>query len=267
MHRKGEKVVKTHAQWRRQGQVRKIKIMMTVLLVTICFSAAAAVLLAWSQIKGLSGPGGGAGASSHTSSAESGGLPVYDNSFNLLLVNYAKPLTSDYRPELEEHRGVRVDGRIVPALSRLMEKAKDAGCPLTLAGGYVDAETQDRLYQTEVARLISRQGLSRVRAENQAQNTVGKGGYNENQTGLAVTFSADGGKADFSLTKQYHWLSENSVYYGFVLRFPANSESVTGMNFHPSHFRYVGTENAMKMREFSMCLEEYAAYLDRQSGR
>ena len=113
---------------------------------------------------------------------------------------------------------------------------------------------------------MSTDRLSRVRAESQAQNTVGRGGYNEDQTGLAVVFSDGSGKADFSSTRQYHWLSENSVYYGFILRFPKDRESFTGKSFDPAHFRYVGSENAVKMREFSMCLEEYVVYLRLQSG-
>ena len=265
MRRKGEKVVKSRAEWRRQGQVRKIKIVMTVILVIICFSVAAAALLAWLQVRHLFAPPAGAPSSGAVSS-QSGELPVYDNSFSLLLVNYAKPLDPGYRPELEQCENVRVDSRIAPALTKMMEQAKTDGCPLTLAGGYVDAETQNKLYQAEVERLVAQGRLSRVRAENQAQSTVGKGGYNENQTGLAVTFSAGAGQKDFASTRQYHWLSENSVYYGFVLRFPKNSESVTGMSSNPAHFRYVGTDNALKMREFSMCLEEYVSYLAEQSG-
>ena len=266
MHDRREKVIKTRAEWRRQNQVKKIRIVMTVVLTVLCLSVAAGALLAWTQVRQFFRPSASSSPSSSLKpSAAAGDLPVYDNSFSLMLVNYSKPLESGYRPDLADFGGAKVDARIVPALRKMTEAAKAAGCPLTLSGGYVDAETQNELYEAEVKRLMEQERLSRVRAENQALASVGKGGYNENQTGLAVTFSGGDKNADFSSTRQYHWLSENSVYYGFVLRFPEDRESVTGMSFHPDHFRYVGTDNAVKMREFSMCLEEYIAYLGRQS--
>ena len=268
MRKKSEKVVKTHAQWRSQNQMKKIKIIMTVVLITIFFSMAAGALLAWTQVRELFVPktGGGSVISSNPDSSESDGLPVYEDSLNLMLVNLSHPLASGYQAQLTDFEGQRVDGRILPALKKMMEKAKEDGCPLTLSEGYVDSDEQNRLYEAEVQRLMKEESLSRVRAENQALNTVGKGSCNENQTGLAVTFSAAGKKgADFASTKQYDWLAENSVYYGFVLRFSKEKESMTGVSFQPDHFRYAGTYNAVKMREYSMCLEEYVTYLQKQA--
>lgn len=266
MRKRGEKVIKTRAEWRRQDQIKKIRIVMTVVLVILCISLAAGGLLAWSQLRQLFSPPHSAPPASRPSSSEVE-LPVYDDSLSLMLVNAASPVEAGYQPRLTEYGGVKVDERIVPALEKLMQDAKSAGYPLVLTGGYVDSKTQDGLYQGEVERLMNEGHLSRVRAENQAAGTVGKGGNNENQTGLAVAFAAGKGQstADFAATQQYHWLLENSVYCGFVLRFPEDKENVTGMSFNPSHFRYVGTDNAVRMREFSMCLEEYVAYLGRQS--
>ena len=150
----------------------------------------------------------------------------------------------------------------------MMAAAESAGCSLKLSGGYVDAKTQNELYQAEVKNLMKTKKLSQVLAESKAQYTVGRGGSNENQTGLAVTFSAAGQKSgeSFDSTSQYRWLIQNCVDYGFILRFPENKTSVTGMDFNPAHFRYVGNENALKMREYSMCLEEYVPYLEQQTG-
>lgn len=266
MRRRGEKVIKTRAEWHRQDQIKKIRIVMTAVLVILCISVAAGALVAWTQLRQLFGPPSSAPPASRPSSSEAE-LPAYDDSLNLMLVNASSPVEAGYQPRLTEYGGVQVDERIVPALEKLMRDAKSAGCPLVLTGGYVDSKTQDARYQAEVERLMNEGRLSRVRAENQAAATVGKGGCNENQTGLAVSLAAEKGRsaADFAGTQQYHWLLENSVYYGFVLRFADNKKSVTGMSFDPGHFRYVGTDNAVKMREFSMCLEEYVAYLGRQS--
>lgn len=264
MLKRHEKVLKTHAQWRKKNQVKKIRIVMTVILIAISISVAAGLLLAWSQLSKLSDSPGSSGSSLPAvgSSSGSDGLPSYDDSFNLVLVNMDHPLGKDFHARLTDFKGEQVDERIVPALKKMMSEAEADGCPLTLSGGYVSNEEQDRLYEAEVDRLMREDSLSRVRAENQAQNTIGAGGYNENQTGMAVTFSADGKQGDaFASTKQYHWLAENGVYYGFILRYPQNKESMTGTEFQPDHFRYVGGDNAVKMREFSMCLEEYHTYL------
>lgn len=268
MKRRREKVLKTRPKWYSQRQLKKIKIGMTVVIIAIFLSAAAAGLLAWSQIRmWLEKPTADVAIlSSDADSSESDELPVYDDSLNLMLVNVSQPLESDYRPKLTKFDGYQVDERIVPALQKMMEQAKADGCPLTLSGGYVSVDEQNQLYEAEVRRLTEEENQSRVRAENQAQSTIGKGGYNENQTGLAVTFSADGKTGtEFASTKQYRWLSQNSVYYGFILRFPENKESMTGVSFQPDHFRYVGTEHAIKMREYSLCLEEYVTYLKKQA--
>ncbi|XOQ44330.1 MAG: VanY domain-containing protein [Clostridium sp.] len=269
MKRRREKVLKTRPQWRNQNQMKKIKIGMTVIIIAIVLSVAAAGLLAWSQIRRMGLPEPTMEETVLSSGVVSTGsdeLPIYDNSFNLMLVNLSQPLESGYQPKLTSFEGYQVDERIVPALKKMMEQAQADGCPLTLSGGYVSPEEQNELYEAEVQRLMEEENLSRVRAENQAQSNVGKGGYNENQTGLAVTFSADGKQgAEFASTKQYRWLSQNSVYYGFILRFPEHKESMTGVSFQPDHFRYVGTENAIKMREYSLCLEEYVTYLKKQA--
>lgn len=243
---------------------------MTVVVVTLCFSLAAAALFVWNQVRGRaalqaqsSGP-----VFSAASSEREDPLPEYDDAYNLTLVNSNVPLAADFAPQLTAVGGVKVDARIVPALERMMEAAKADGCALKPAGGYVSAGDQDRLFQAEVQKLMKGKGETQVRAENEAMKSVGRGGYNENQTGMAVTFSAEGMKSgeSFSSTAQYNWLVKNCVDYGFILRYPKDKDSATGMSFDPAHFRYVGRDNAVSMRELSMSLEEYVSYIGQQKG-
>jgi D-alanyl-D-alanine carboxypeptidase len=275
MRKQSEKVVKSRVEWRKQNEVKKLHIVMIVVAVFLCLSVAAGAGLAWMQMKNASDKlkqSSLPSAAPASSSAES--LPVYDDALNLMLVNSSKRISDNYRPELTDYGSVRVDGRIVPALDKLMKAAKSAGCPLTLAAGYVDGQTQEKNYQAEVKRLMASEKLSLVRAEDRAQASVGRSGYSENQTGLSVVFSAPGLKSgqSFGTAAQYHWLVQNSVNYGFILRYPEDDTSTNGINsktgcyFNPSHFRYVGIENALKMREYSMCMEEYISYLASQSG-
>ena len=49
----------------------------------------------------------------------------------------------------------------------------------------------------------------------------------------------------------------NSYKYGFILRYPKGKEEITGFNFEPWHFRYVGLELAEELHENNQVLEEY----------
>lgn len=269
MRRQRNKIVKSRADWRRADQVRRLKIVMTVITVALCLSLAAGGVLVWMQIRRPFAPPASSAlpASSAPASSKSGALPVYDDAYCLTLVNAATALKEDFPVQKEEYGGVTVDGRILPALRKMMDAAQEDGSALKLTEGYVDAAEQTRRFQAAVQELMKKQGYTQVRAENGAQSTVGRAGYNEMQTGMAVLFSAEGSAADadFAATPQYRWLVKNSASYGFVLRYPENKTDATGKNFDPRHFRYVGTENAIAMREYSMSLEEYSAYKKRQA--
>lgn len=51
------------------------------------------------------------------------------------------------------------------------------------------------------------------------------------------------------------------AHYGFVERYAAGKEKITGIGAEPWHFRYVGAPHAQLMEEHGLCLEEYAAFL------
>ena len=55
------------------------------------------------------------------------------------------------------------------------------------------------------------------------------------------------------------WLMENSYKYGFILRYPADKSFLTGINYEPWHYRYVGQEIAAEIYKEGLCLEEYLA--------
>ena len=61
-------------------------------------------------------------------------------------------------------------------------------------------------------------------------------------------------------------VQENAEKYGFVERYPADKEEITGIDYECWHFRYVGRDNAAAMNELGMCLEEYVLYLKNQQA-
>lgn len=59
------------------------------------------------------------------------------------------------------------------------------------------------------------------------------------------------------MNEVYLWLAENAYKYGFILRYPQGKEDITGAEYEPWHYRYVGTENAKIIYEKQICLEEF----------
>ena len=45
--------------------------------------------------------------------------------------------------------------------------------------------------------------------------------------------------------------------YGFIMRYPKGKEKITGYMYEPWHFRYIGVEQAGKVHESKLTLEEY----------
>lgn len=51
MKRQKEKVIKGRGEWRRQSEVRRLRIIMTIVAVILGISIAAGLILAWLQVK------------------------------------------------------------------------------------------------------------------------------------------------------------------------------------------------------------------------
>lgn len=63
------------------------------------------------------------------------------------------------------------------------------------------------------------------------------------------------------LTKRNEWMFENCWKYGFIVRYSDTKSGITGVDFMPHHFRYVGVPHSLIMNEKELCLEEYLTYL------
>ena len=57
--------------------------------------------------------------------------------------------------------------------------------------------------------------------------------------------------------KEAIWLKNNCWKYGFILRYPKGKEDITGFNFEPWHYRFVGLELAFELYQTNQTLEEY----------
>ena len=95
-----------------------------------------------------------------------------------------------------------------------------------------------------------------------ADLTSARPGYSEHQTGLAIDISASPAKCSldqcFADTPQGQWLAENAWNYGFILRYPNGYTAITGYEFEPWHYRYVGPELAKEYHDTgATTLEEF----------
>jgi len=92
-------------------------------------------------------------------------------------------------------------------------------------------------------------------------------GHSEHQTGLAADILSIGiGMHEFAHTPEGRWLADNSYRYGLILRYPQGAEAITGINFEPWHFRYVGRTHAYYMTRLGLVLEQYIQYI-RENGQ
>lgn len=176
----------------------------------------------------------------------------------LVLVNGQVPLPEDwaFTPFLVDDQVV--DSRMREDLSALLAAAEEENVWLWTASGYRSEERQQSLMDWEVQKN-RRAGMDASAALGEALRTVALPGHSEHQTGLALDFNDVSG--DFALTEAYRWLQEHGAEYGFVQRYPAGKESVTGIAEESWHYRYVGRPHAQAMKRLGLCLEEYVLYV------
>ena len=182
--------------------------------------------------------------------------PPADESWKLLLVNRDHPLPEGYTVELKELRnGHRVDERIYPELQQMFDDARAAGVYPLINESYRTTQRQQEILESYIANYKA-QGMSQEEAEEKAGSLVAKPGTSEHELGLALDIINEKGGDD---TPVWNWLRDNCWRYGFILRYPADKEAVTGISYEPWHFRYVGREAAREIMEQGLCLEEYLA--------
>ena len=92
-----------------------------------------------------------------------------------------------------------------------------------------------------------------------AKKYVALPGYSEHQTGLAIDIAVIRNKifCDELTIDEAEWLKNNAYKYGFILRYPEGKESITGYNYEPWHYRYVGEELSTIIYKNNLTLEEY----------
>ena len=210
--------------------------------------------------KAPSSSSGGSSAAAGASTAPAASVSAETGDWMLRLASVAHPLPEGFvQPSVTsiDSQGREIDSRIVGAYNSLVNAAKADGINLYPISAFRPHSTQVSLFNARVERARN-EGYSDPVAE--AARHVAKPGTSEHELGLAIDFNSVD-EENFKNTAEAKWLAAHCAEYGFVIRYPEDKESVTGIIYEPWHVRYVGTENAKRMTELNMCLEEYVDYV------
>ena len=178
-------------------------------------------------------------------------------------------VVKDYAPTLSvfNEQGVKIDSRIVANLYQMICAAQKAGFDPVVARGYVSYGSQQQQINEKAVELTEQTGTDFAEARKLAAESVELPGTSDHQTGLGVDITDrlyEGAEYPEMDPRLFAWLDENAAEFGFVKRYPANKESITGRN-EPWHYRYVGITTAQFMAEHGLTLEELAAYYENQN--
>lgn len=110
-----------------------------------------------------------------------------------------------------------------------------------MSSGYRDFEKQDELYRQK------------------GSDYALPAGYSEHNLGLSLDIGSS--LAAMSEAPEGAWLEKNAWKFGFILRYPKDKVNVTGIQYEPWHFRYVGMPHSAVMYKNHMVLEEYLEML------
>ena len=190
--------------------------------------------------------------------------PFYENTVKtdfskgyLVIVNKYHYLDSDYVPDnlvtasSTYGYALPIEKKTYDAFINMYNDALKSGLNLSILSPYRSYNTQVSLYN----RYVNKDG--KVLADTYSA----RAGFSEHQTGLAIDIARRGGNlGGFESTNEFKWLKDNCYKYGFILRYPKGKEWITGYQYEPWHYRYVGIDVATQIYNEGITFEEYYAY-------
>ena len=156
----------------------------------------------------------------------------------ILIANKTYALPSTYNPggltaECLEH------------FNQLRAGAARDGLNIYISSGFRSYSSQAQIYQN----YVWRDGQAK------ADTYSARPGHSEHQTGLAIDVNEISDR--FIGTPEAIWLAAHAHEYGFIIRYPYGKDDITGYKYEPWHIRYIGVDNAKKVYESGLTLEEY----------
>lgn len=184
----------------------------------------------------------------------------YDDDI-LMLVNKYNSLSSNYAPEVVSIESTYGTGTLrsiaYEAFKELYNAALSEGYYIKIQSSYRSYSYQSTLYSN----YVNSYGVAA------ANEFSAKPGHSEHQTGLAIDVGTPSVNfINFGSTKEYLWMKDNAHKYGYILRYEAGKEHLTGYMNEAWHYRYVGIEAATTIYELGITYEEYYTYFIENSN-
>ncbi len=186
------------------------------------------------------------------------------NYTRLLLVNGSNPLPGESDESLlvemddsYRQKGYdlkKFDKDAYPYLQAMCEAAWAENIPLKVCSPYRSYSIQKMLFDNRVKKEMSN-GLSAEEADAKTATIIARPGTSEHQTGLAADFICS--NDSFEGMPAFTWMQQHAAEYGFILRFPKDKQDKTGVIYESWHYRFVGINEAQKIKASGLCLEEY----------
>jgi D-alanyl-D-alanine carboxypeptidase len=184
--------------------------------------------------------------------------PVADPLSSLMIVNKKYALSATFvPPDLRMVAVAHTNNHPLRdmaafALEQMVAAAATQNVHLRLLSGYRSYTTQVGLYNNYVASY----GVAA------ADRFSARPGHSEHQSGLALDIGdIDAAQCDieacFATTAGGKWVAAHVVEFGYIVRYTADKESVTGYMAEPWHLRYVGKDLATKLTSSRLSMEEY----------
>lgn len=175
--------------------------------------------------------------------------------WNLVLVNKEREMADNFTVKLTAIPGdCQLDYRAAPYFNQMYSDALKEGVYLTPLSGYRSKDLQLKLYNERIVEY-KYYGYSETQAELLTSKEILPPGTSEHNLGLAVDIGSL--SEYFADSAAYKWLTKNAHKYGFIERYTAEKQSITGIIPEAWHWRYVGVEYAEKIKNSGLCLEEY----------
>lgn len=168
--------------------------------------------------------------------------------------DYGPPDLVDLPGDIPNPNAYQLRADAASALVDMFHAAHDeAGLHLVAQSGYRAYSVQVRAYDYYVNSL----GVEG------ADLTSARPGFSEHQTGMAMDIlDTDSGCSTdgrcFADTTAGQWLAGNAYRFGWVLRYPDGGTPITGYEFEPWHYRWIGVPAATEMHNTGTgTLEEF----------
>ncbi len=167
---------------------------------------------------------------------------------SLLLINEKHTLPACYNPTIENYgdSGHELNTTAIQKFEELAIAVKEnCNQDLLIISAYRNREEQLRTIEEE----------GELAAEANAS---------EHLTGLAIDVCVRyfGGQA-FLKSEAGRFVNTNCGDYGFIIRYPLLSESITGIKYEPWHIRYVGLPHSYIISAAKLTFEEYIEYFEK----